>query len=53
MTITRLEEKAELGPNDPYLAEVERNLLPVIAELEFQKNTTAGRGVSGRASYRG
>lgn len=39
MTITRLEEEAELGPDDPALAEIKRDLLRGVTELELRKTT--------------
>jgi hypothetical protein len=40
-TVTHLEEKSEIGPDDPALGEIKRNLLRVIVELELQKTTPA------------
>jgi hypothetical protein len=41
MTIARLEEEAELGPDDSALAEIKKNLLRVDAELELSKTVQA------------
>jgi hypothetical protein len=47
-TVARIEERAALGPDDPAVAEVKKNVLRVITELEVAK-TEQPEGVARRS----